>query len=252
MQYSDIYFDHAFKAIFDLRWLPFVGEQYRTTPDDRKLWIIGESHYQQNDYQSILNHSKDFWTRRVIWDLAIGKDETVERKNKTRIFINTQKALIGELVVEAEAFWNQVAYSNLVQRPMDTQHGRPGKVDFERGWEAFWKTLPILKPSACLFIGVGATNYLVKAAECSTYSLSWRENGPKINGTAPRYVTATSADDHQTPLIFIKHASERFSWAEWHAFLRSSIPEQIAFSGNKCIAPKALGSSTLKFFNNNY
>ena len=61
--------DIEFNNVKNQKWLPFIGDHYLTIPEDRKLLIVGESHYHDNSQQSIKKHNSPDFTRQVIEEL---------------------------------------------------------------------------------------------------------------------------------------------------------------------------------------
>ena len=58
-------FDDQFRSIQGLHWLPWIGKDYLKVPPEKKLLIVGESHYvpKGDDPE---DYDDDLWTRRLI------------------------------------------------------------------------------------------------------------------------------------------------------------------------------------------
>jgi hypothetical protein len=58
--------DKEFKNVENLKWLPFVGQNFFNSPNENKMLIVGESHYHDKSEESILKHDNPLYTRIVI------------------------------------------------------------------------------------------------------------------------------------------------------------------------------------------
>ena len=137
--------DEKFKRVKNQKWLPFVGDNFMEIPKNRRLLIVGESHYHDNSQKSIDKHNSPDFTRQVVNELAIDRWYW-----GTKIFPNFHRAMFGNDNFNADLFWNLTTFYNFVQRPMETNKGRPSYDDFYNGWITFFDTLDILKPSFLL------------------------------------------------------------------------------------------------------
>jgi hypothetical protein len=105
---------------------------------------------------------------------------------------------------------------------------RPNGEDFFLGWLVFLNVLKVLRPEACVFIGVAASNSFNDAMSdlgITHTHLKW-EN--RLNNIYLRSPVEVEYQGVKTKIVFIKHASSYFSWADWHAYLAKEIPSQIA------------------------
>lgn len=126
------FIDSNFKDIEDLKWLPWVGDRFSSLSPENKLLIIGESHCHDNTPFSIEKHNAREFTRDVIEELAI------ERwYYGTKIFPNLHRALFRNDEFDSATFWSLVSFYNFIQRPMDTNRGRPSCDDFYNSWLPF-------------------------------------------------------------------------------------------------------------------
>ena len=62
--------EEEFKKINNLKWLPFIGEKYEITIENRML-IVGESHYYDDKEGSKSKVEDTNWTRTMIEENAI-------------------------------------------------------------------------------------------------------------------------------------------------------------------------------------
>ena len=224
----DTKFDNEFEQIKNLKWLPFIGSNYATVPQLNKLLIVGESHYHDNSTQSIQKHNAIDYTRVVIEELAIKR-----RYWNTKIFQNFHKALFQNDNFDANLFWNLVSFYNFIQKPMETNKGRPGYDDFYNSWTVFFEIIKIIKPKTCIFIGTKASNSLHNAISNSSLVMKSFEKEPKISRTYPRKAILTNNQDLEVELIFIQHTSKYFSWSKWNKYLQSIIEKQLTWLSTK-------------------
>lgn len=204
-----------------LKWIPFVGQNYNFN----KVLIVGESHYHENNKESILKHNDPNFTKIIVNELAIQR-----RYWSTKMFCNLHKTLIGNDNFNTTKLWNNIAYYNFVQRSMNTNKGRPDKNDFVLGWEVFFKLSEILQPKICIFVGTSSSNYLQSFINLNTkdtklIEFKWLD---KIGRTHPRYAKI-NFKNFIFEIYFIQHTSQYFSWSKWHKYLEGKIPNEIIF-----------------------
>lgn len=215
------------KEIEGLKWLPWIGNHFSAMKENRIL-IIGESHYHDNSEESIEKHESPLYTQKVIKELAI------ERKYwKTKIFPNFHKAIMGNDSFNSNDFWNLLSFYNFIQKPMNTNNGRPTKNDFYQGWFSFFKVIEILKPNTCIFIGTESTNSFQKAILESNYKIELFERDEKISGVYPKRAVLIDSQDNKIELYFIKHTSKYFSWEKWNSYLQNQMTKQINWLKNE-------------------
>lgn len=220
--------DMELKNVKNQKWLPFIGDYYLTIPEDRKLLIVGESHYHDNSQQSIERHNSINFTREVIDEQAIK-----EKNCETRIFQNFHKAMFADNQFNTETFWNLTSFYNFVQRPMETNKDKPDSDDFKNGWSTFFETINITKPNTCLFIGVGASNLLQDTINESDFEIVNFTRDAIISGTFPRRATIKSSDNQLIELIFIQHTSKYFNWEIWNDYIKQKLSQQLEWFKGK-------------------
>lgn len=218
--------EEEFKKINNLKWLPFIGEKYEITIENRML-IVGESHYYDDKEGSKSKVEDTNWTRTMIEENAIDEVDW-----KTKIIPNFHKAMFKEDSFSKECFWNLAAYYNFIQRPMHTIKDRPSSEDFIKGWNTFFDLIKLAKPKICVFIGVSASDYLESAIQSTEWISDKLKNGKPINGTYGRSVVLKDTDNNEIKLIFIKHTSMFFSWISWNNYLKNEIGDQLTWFEN--------------------
>jgi hypothetical protein len=214
----DSSFDKQFELVNNLTWLPWVGKSY--TNADRKLLIVGESHYAFADND--IDYEKKFreatqdksLTRECIFESPICGDW----RNNT--FDNIHRVFLETNDFSKSIFWEYIAFYNFIPRLMDYRiKERPIWVDFYNSWKTFIDIIRIIKPTDCVFIGVSASNSFNQAMEEFRINYSpvvWLEG---IGATYAR-ISKIRIDGNELKLSFIQHASQMFSWSKWNLFLK--------------------------------
>ena len=207
--------DNQLLQIKGIKWLPWIGNSYLSIPIEKRVLIIGESHYHQNSQESISQHNEIDFTRTVIK----GVSESNSPYN-TPIFRNLYKALYGDVKLDSLLFWNQVAFYNFIQRPMSSNALRPTTDDFITGWDVFTKISETLQPHTAIFIGTTSASFLKRpSVNINNKFHDVICEDKKINGSYPKTSSLTLESGNTVQLIFIRHSSSRFSWEKWNQFL---------------------------------
>jgi len=220
--------DLEFKSVENIKWLPFVGSRFFETPEENRVLIVGESHYHDNTEESIIKHDNPYYTRIVINELAIDRFYW-----NTKIFPNFHKTLFGNDDFDTNIFWNLVSYYNFIQRPMETNKGRPSSKEFSGSWKTFFDIVKILKPKVCLFIGNTSADQLLKAIPDSGFScekVNWVE---QINGAYAKVALIKNEENEEIKILFIKHTSQRYTWQKWNAYLNKTIEKELSWFNEK-------------------
>lgn len=216
--------DDKFFVVPNLKWLPWVGEEYLKIPSDKKLLIVGESHYHNETEESQNAHDSITFTREVVEELAIDR-----YYYSTKFFPNLHKALFRNDEFDTIKFWHLVSFYNFIQRPMKTNAERPIYEDYNNGWKVFTKVVEILKPEVCLFIGTTAANSLehsLQQTDLKTTGIVWEDF---ISNSYARSAELIHLNGDHTQLIFIRHCSQMFSWDNWNKYLKKKMTSQISW-----------------------
>jgi hypothetical protein len=204
--------------IKNLTWMPYIGDDYEKAPTNKKILIIGESHYGQG--ADIMNPN---FTNEIIRDMAINRNY-----DGIKIFLNLHLALFGNDNFNTQKFYTNVSFYNFVQRPMSLSIERPSPQDYVDGWGSFFNLIEVLKPSCCLFIGVTAFNYFSDVPNFVAQDIGHS----KVDSVWPRKKILTSGQ-YSLPCYFIKHTSKFFSWPSWNEYLKNNIGEQLSWLESK-------------------
>lgn len=214
-------YDYDFKNIGGLKWLPFVGDNYPTLPLEQKLVLIGESHYYEptEGEGSLQKHQDENFTRKVIQDVAIGREYRTYKNRAAKLFPNVHFTFFGNDSFDSKLLWDNVCFYNFIQRPMNTKGGRPTDSDWKEGWRVFQGVISIVKPSVCIFLGNSSSKVFQSALSSSSVAEPLTDDG-WINNSASRKATVSLLDGHLVKLKFIKHPSRFYSWRQWNAHLK--------------------------------
>lgn len=205
-----------------LKWLPWIGKNYENS--EIKILIVGESHYfNPEEIQSFEKHQNILFTREVIEEMPMNRDYY-----QTKVFQNFHRAILGNDTFDAEKFWNQISFYNFIQKPMNSNKGRPTNVDYFENWNGFVKLVETIKPTICIFIGSSAANSFNTFFSQSSLDFIPVENIEKI-GVNYAKKSILKVNNLELPIHFIKHTSQYFSWNKWHDYLKNTIPNEIEF-----------------------
>jgi hypothetical protein len=214
--------DDVFLKVESLKWLPWIGERYLDIPKEKRLLIVGESHYHDRTEQSISFHNTITFTREIIEEIAIERCYY-----STKIFQNLHKVLLRNDDFDTVKLWNLISFYNFVQRPMDTNRERPTVDDIINGWKVFAKLAEILRPKVCLFLGSSSANNLANGLIGTNYQANDVKWGDCINNCYAKTSEITHKDGEILKLIFIRHCSSMFSWDKWNRYLHTKITDHL-------------------------
>lgn len=225
--------DLEFNKIDELKWTPWIGENYVNNTSSPKVLIIGESHYEwdkeEDDQESIEYLKNPDFTRNFINERGLHfLTDGIVNANVLR---NLERAIFQSKNVENEhklKLWSNSSYYVFIQRALSSRYNnaRPDAQDFIKGWEVFDGVVSILKPDICLFLGVESTNHynvLKPKPSLNITFLDIVKEDSRIGSSYPRTGNLKLDDNKEIKLIFIKHPSSYFSWEKWGDFLKKKI-----------------------------
>jgi hypothetical protein len=220
--------ENQFEKINNLKWLPWIGDNYYSLSKENRLLIVGESHYHDNTPASIEKHNSPSFTSKVIEELAI------ERKYyRTKIFPNLHRALFRNDNFDSTTFWNLVSFYNFIQKPMVTNKKRPSSDEYYNSWFPFLEIVKILNPKTCLFIGTSAADSLFQALQNTDFKTEGVTREDKISNAFAKTALLKYREGDETSLIFIRHTSQMFSWEKWNDYLQKKIPNELKWFTEK-------------------
>jgi len=209
-----------------LKWLPWVGEKYAT--HENKILFIGESHYAK-DPEDRRTYECKGKTREIVRNMGVIGHKADGDTYDSKFFVNTHNLIFGKNGLEKnQDFYDNIAFYNFVQEPMDGKNGRPNQNHMETGRDNFLELLKVLKPSMCIFLGFGAYKAINNSKLGLVKEMEWSEKiGRGRRSSRGRFGSIQTPHGHIIKLIFVKHPSSYFSWSSWNEYLFKKIPDQM-------------------------
>ena len=203
-----------FKEVANLKWHPWIGDEYEFHSSDHRLLVVGESHYYHGKTPeereiNIAKYDSPSCTRETVE--ALGYDCRTWKKIPEILFMTGN--------IDNHKFWRNTAFYNFIQRPMSfAKKERPTHSDFKKGWSVFADVARIIQPSHCLFLGVSAFNYFNREMEKMGIDFEGVHCSSKINRTYPR-TSSVELPHSKIPLVSIKHPGKFASSNLWNSYL---------------------------------
>lgn len=225
-------YDDLFSTIPNLAWFPWIGLNYPARLADRRLLIVGESHYAwvavpgQLEQQRKNHFANPNYTRETI------RDDAIARAWRSRTLDTIPRLLFQTGAVDLMKFWADVAYYNFIQTNLPDYHpqlgppGRPSWKDFVLGWPIFIEVIRAIRPSHCLFIGVLATYCFDDCMQRQNIDAENVRRTVKISRTWGR-TAKLKIDGSMVELCFVQHLGKYFKWRSWHDYLQTQHPEMM-------------------------
>jgi hypothetical protein len=113
---------------------------------------------------------------------------------------------------------------------MNTNKGRPNYNDFLESWSSFESIVKILNPTLVIFIGTSSANSFNEFSNNLTTPFEKVECLEKIGASYAKYCSITIRE--KTPIYFIRHTSQYFSWTKWNEFLNKKISLELNWLNN--------------------
>lgn len=201
-----------------LTWFPWVGSNY--TQSKQKVLVVGESHY-YSDLSAFPEHTDPKYTRMIVECIGVADD----RKNKksATMFRNFYFSMRQESQTK-ESFWNDVAFYNFIQQPMNSIQQRPNYEMVLKAWQSFENLIALLKPDKVVFIGVkacdGYNDCVSKLASFEGYSPLKVDAENKISNRQVPRLGSVTFNNKNIPIHFIKHSSAYYSWSKWRDYFK--------------------------------
>ena len=224
--------DEAFSQIQGLTWAPWVGKNFLARPANRRLLVVGESHYvkplEPAQLDTLMADHLKYreYTRDIVSECLINQ----EWPNRT--LDNVPRLLFQTDDLDRPRLWSDTSFYNFVQTPMhynrEAGPQRPSEEQFRAGWPVFLDLLRLLQPSHCLFIGVEAFctfNAVLPTLGREFTSMQWTEQVGRTYGRK----AAVRVADQEIALIGVQHLGKYFSWSNWHNYLVNQHPDLMGF-----------------------
>jgi hypothetical protein len=227
-------FDAAFRIVPELTWLPWVGQHFAGRPLDKRLLVVGESHYYNGETPHERQTNREKWLVYPQYTREVVSESLVNNDWSTRTLDTIPKVLLKTGNFDPVNLWGACSYYNFVQRMMDyMKEGgpeRPSWEDYLKGWNVFSQVVSIIQPSHCFFIGVTAANSFNQWITSQNTFAGSITSTRKIGGTWARAATVEVAG-RKISLIFVKHLGLPLSWSEWHDYLQVQHPDLMNWLG---------------------
>jgi hypothetical protein len=234
---SSIIYDAQFKNIPRLTWLPWVGHNYSGRPADRRLLVVGESHYFTEEKRERVEFTRQEISGSKAYTRCIVSEGLVERKWSNRTLDALPKLLFGTNNTDRARLWSDSSFYNFVQTPMDYKlpggPQRPAWEDFVTGWQVFESVVSIIQPSHCVFIGVAAANAFDRSMASRNIPFGNAVLTERVGRTWGRFATC-QLNAATIELIFVQHLGKFFRWAEWHEYLKRRHPDMMGWLRAEC------------------
>ena len=173
--------------------LPYIGPNYAS----KSLLFIGES-----DYNDGTTFNAD-WKRNWILEERINQIKT-----DSRLLNNIDKTILADNKNETtqKELWSSVAFTNLVQRPMDWLENKkdtPSEQDLVDGWNTMLKVILILKPKTIIKWGILGHGTLCGQIHKEIYQ-GWSLERLEDNF---RFLKLNHISGFSTQILFMQHPS---------------------------------------------
>jgi hypothetical protein len=213
---------NEFNKIKNLKWYPWVGENYARLAPDHKIFILGESsRYGIGDTNNTIEKYED---KKYINNHIEEAISGAYKEYGSKLLTNMHKTLLGSDEIKPDKFWDNVVSTNFIQRALDyTYKERPSGKDYEEAWEVLFNLFELLKPKYCVFFGSSAIQTLEKYARVSDLKMDKISYDVQI-GKYYGYSTQVLVNQNSITLIFIKHPSSYYSWKPWREYLLKKVP----------------------------
>lgn len=203
--YSEI--EETMEEYKHIKAYPYIGRLYFEQPANKRILILGHSHYTDDWHPTI--------TRESVSNYLANRQNGKDIDGEYRSFLNFETSVLGEDVSpeEAIAFWDKVAFCNYVQEPMPItdKTKRPTNKQYKASYEAFFETLEVLRPTYVVAWGVTNFNHLPPV------------NFVDIDPDGIRICQYNLASDYRVRVLCIQHPSMRYCRKKWGPIVNSFL-----------------------------
>ena len=184
-----------------LRFEPWIGDNYETNKDG-KILLLGESHYCGEEEASC------GFTREVI-------QGRIDKEKMESPFFDRIEDMFEE--IGYKNVWKQVAFSNLIQNPLDASASQPEQKDIATIKPAFERLLADLKPDKIVL-------FSKRLFEVLPTDNCYRNADIEINSKKAE-VWHYDRNGHISYITGVNHASRMFgnSYKEWVPLIKDFI-----------------------------
>lgn len=216
-------FDEALSQIKDLTWFPWVGNAYQQA--NRKILVLGESHYCYNNYTQDNIEQNRLETRECVTDYV---ERGRAAGNQWKTYEPLEAVLRGTVQKDRDRkqIWSEIAYMNIIQKCMLDKQTRPHWELFLFGWKSVLQVIYAINPDICICFGTAERttrcnfNRLEEFRDVVAFSYSIEKNsntGERISNCKVATPGKVIFKQWDVPVIFVQHPSR----------MKSSIPQWI-------------------------
>ena len=198
----------------DIRFIPWVGTDYRQGINGQRIMALGESHYCAHPEEAVPN-----LTIQIIQDLL---DPLSGHEGYKNTYTKFERALAGKALSaeEKQIWWNKVLFYNYVQTPISGARIAPTDAEFQSSEKAFFEVLAQYRPDRILVWGNRLYNHLPqKGFQLPDLVLP--------NGDAFETWGYELPDKQVVQLLPITHPSAAFVPVYWHEVIHTFINRNI-------------------------
>ena len=201
------------KELKKARIIPWVGENYGAGVYDKKILILGESHYGEpsDNEEDNRNQTIDVITEIIDDYRGDGYQQT---------FLCFERALAGREINEEERrkLWNSVMFYNYFQLETSGPRKYPNMDSAKMSEEAFRELLEVYQPEAIIMWGVRLFDL----------TPAWGGHETKLTTeVGETRIWHYNINGHDIPAMMVYHPSspDGKSWPYWHHFHKAFIGE---------------------------
>lgn len=206
-------FDNLLISVFPPFFMfPWIGKDY----DKTRVYFVGDS-----DYSDGVIFHKD-WKKDWILESRINNLST-----DSRLLNNIDSTMLGDErdCNKRRSLWNSIAFTNLVQRPMEVYEDEtkedPSEEDLDLGWQTILQSLLILKPNVLIKWGIRGDGLLRRNMFNNKYP-GWTFENIKDNRT----LLLKHESGLTVKMLFTHHPSFKgFSSKRWREAIYETFPE---------------------------
>lgn len=187
----------------DVKFLPFVGDNYNKGLQGKKVLVLGESHYCANASEAVPSLTQD-----IIKDLYDPNSEFEPYKNTYTKFA---KSLVNRDLTtqDKKEIWNKLAFYNFVQSPITGPRKPPSNQEFLDSHAAFFQVLEELQPDCILAWGSRLYDNLPDKGNQG-------KNLTVVGDTPIETWNYTLSNGKVVKVMAVTHPSSGYSWDWWY------------------------------------
>lgn len=197
-------------------YLPFIGKNYEQGFKNKKVLVVGASHYCNENCEGIdcPSECEERDMRTLTIDVIEGiRDRVMETYTKT--FTSFERAMVGDIFKNEQEridFWESIAFFNYCQRPLSSPNDKYNYELLSSSFDAFKDVINEYKPDIIITWGKNVENIISEKINCT--EITTHEMG-KIY----------SFNNNGTQIIYcpIQHPSVGFSWENWNIAINKAL-----------------------------